>query len=115
MHDLIPFTVAGLTVLLYDALLTFTEELHFIWSPVLRRVKQSGIRGLTFPRSVILYLISRYCMLTIGMLYLNGKVLSPQLLFCCSRRYRSHPIQGPHHKLGKQHIVEIQNIVTDHQ
>ncbi|KAL5483603.1 hypothetical protein ACEPAI_8835 [Sanghuangporus weigelae] len=72
-------TIAGLTVLIYDALLTFTEELKFIWFPILKKTKRNGIRKLAIPRPIILYLIARYCMLLIGLLYLYDLIPSRDL------------------------------------
>ncbi|KAL5505060.1 hypothetical protein ACEPAH_7723 [Sanghuangporus vaninii] len=72
-------TISGLTVLIYDALLTFTEELRFIWLPILKKTKRKGIRKMAIPRPIILYLIARYCMLLIGLLYLYDLVPSRDL------------------------------------
>ncbi|KAL5521009.1 hypothetical protein ACEPAG_8931 [Sanghuangporus baumii] len=72
-------TIAGLTVLIYDALLTFAEELKFIWFPILKKTKRKGIRKLAIPRPILLYLIARYCMLLIGLLYLYDLIPSRDL------------------------------------
>ncbi|PAV17999.1 hypothetical protein PNOK_0648500 [Pyrrhoderma noxium] len=64
-------TVSGVVVLIYDALLTLNEELNFIWVPILQKIKLDGMTKLRVHRPVLLYLLARYFMLIISMIYLN--------------------------------------------
>ena len=70
---IIPLTVSGVVVLIYDALLTLNEELNFIWVPILQKIKLDGMTKLRVHRPVLLYLLARYFMLIISMIYLNGR------------------------------------------
>ena len=70
---IIPLTVSGVVVLIYDALLTLNEELNFIWVPILQKIKMDGMTKLRVHRPVLLYLLARYFMLIISMIYLNGR------------------------------------------
>ena len=65
-------SVAGISVLLYDAALTFSREVGFIWEGLFRRA--IGQRRITKPK--IVYLVARYTMCAIGILYLYG---TPQI------------------------------------
>lgn len=60
--------VAGIVVLLYDATLTFSDEVRFIWKGIFQ--KSGTPRGITKPK--IVFLAARYMMCAIGLLYLYG-------------------------------------------
>ncbi|KAI5116972.1 hypothetical protein M0805_002173 [Coniferiporia weirii] len=72
-------TTSGLAVFVYDFLLTFPDEVHLIWSPILWRICQSGKSAAWLSRPTFLYLIARYAMFTIGILYLSDLIPSRNL------------------------------------
>lgn len=81
LRSILQNQVAGIVVFLYDFALTFADEWSLIWSPLLYRLRRSSssrgwwsaalTKGL--PRPTILFLISRYSMSVIGILYLSGE------------------------------------------
>lgn len=66
---------------LYDFALTFADEWTLIWAPLVSmpRFQRSGsafgrLKVLnTLPRPTLLYLLARYSMTVIGILYLSGE------------------------------------------
>ncbi|EJD04690.1 uncharacterized protein FOMMEDRAFT_27033 [Fomitiporia mediterranea MF3/22] len=61
-------TLAGTSVLVYDTLLTFPEELRFVWHPLVYNRQ----KGATWKSNVsrVLYLLNRYFMITIAIMLL---------------------------------------------
>ena len=71
---------------LFQSMLTFADECNLIWTPLLLRSWRTGYRwsllAWGLPRPTLLYLISRYSVSIIGILYLSGEHGSEMMYAC---------------------------------
>ena len=63
--------VAGVVVVLYDALLSLAKEIDLVWAPLFQKNHTNTTKG-TFSLSKFMYLFSRFAIMGIALQFLSG-------------------------------------------